>query len=253
VSGALTDSDEPASDAAPCYFRLASADELPPAGEDGRWLSPAERERAAAMAPQRRSDYRLGRWASKQALASLLGAEAPTLPHLEIRAAPDGSPLALVDAQPLPLQLSISHRQGRALCALRTGDDRDVGCDLERIEARSDAFLADFFTRGERELCASAGRRSWLAAALLWSVKESCLKALRTGLRRDSRSIEVSLLSLAPAPEPHGWQPVRAVDREASGEAAILRGWWRTWEGFVLTVAARAGAPPPCELAAPWR
>ena len=67
-----------------------------------------------------------------------------------------------------------------------------MGCDLEMIEPRSDAFVADYFTVEEQALVAraSAADRSRLLA-LLWSAKESALKALRAGLRLDTRCVIV--------------------------------------------------------------
>ena len=68
----------------------------------------------------------------------------------------------------------------------------ELGCDLEIVEPRSDAFIADYFTAEEQALIerTSAADRS-LLLALLWSAKESALKALRAGLRLDTRSVIV--------------------------------------------------------------
>lgn len=196
------------------------------------WLAAGERDRAAAMTvPWRREDFLLGRWAAKRLLASVLGCEPG--PALEIRAAPSGRPEALLDGQPLRLSISISHREGLALAAV---DDagRPLGADLEAVEPRSDAFVRDYFTRSEIAAVA-AGERN-LLANLIWSAKESALKALRTGLRLDTRSVEVRL------PEDggsEGWRPLAVHARETGEDFA---GWWRRDGGWVLTLAA---SPPP--------
>jgi len=91
--------------------------------------------------------------------------------------------LAGADAQPL-LGDGLVGPPGRA-----------IGCDLEIVEPRSDAFVEDFLTAAERSLVAGAPDEDarHLLANLVWCGKESALKVLRTGLRRDTRSVEVSL------------------------------------------------------------
>jgi 4'-phosphopantetheinyl transferase len=215
---------------APPRWRLARGSELPPEREDAGWLSPAELARARAMQPGRRADFRLGRFVARLVLGAHLGLDRAALARLEVRAAPDGAPEVHEGDLRLPIAISISHRDRRALCVL-SDDEGPLGCDLERIEARSEAFLAEFLTSAERARVAAAGRHAWLAAALAWSGKESCLKALRTGLRRDALGVEVEWDELDG--ELAGWRTLRAVDRERGGR---LAGCWRTREGFVLTV-----------------
>jgi len=74
-----------------------------------------------------------------------------------------------------------------------------------------------------------------LAVALVWLAKESALKALRQGLRLDTRSVEATLDPAAGDGE--GWRPlgVRHGERRFAG-------WWRPVGGHVLTVAT----DPPC-------
>jgi 4'-phosphopantetheinyl transferase len=113
----------------------------------------------------------------------------------------------------------------------------DLGCDLEVIEPRSEAFVEDYFTPGEQALVAQvcAKERSRLLA-LLWSAKESALKALREGLRLDTRSVVVSLregtLNL------NDWSPLQV--RCADGRS--FDGWWQQTHIIVRTLVAN---PPP--------
>jgi 4'-phosphopantetheinyl transferase len=121
-----------------------------------------------------------------------------------------------------------------------------IGCDLELVEPRSDAFVADYLTPAEQRLVAAAGEGDAreLLANLVWCGKESALKVLRTGLRRDTRSVEVSF----PDGEAvSGWAPmsVRAV------EGAVFAGWWQRFGAFLLTVAATGPVAPPRPLADP--
>jgi 4'-phosphopantetheinyl transferase len=113
-----------------------------------------------------------------------------------------------------------------------------IGCDLELVEPRTAAFIRDYLTVNERRFVAAAlseterDRR----ANLVWSAKESALKVLQTGLRRDTRSVEVTV-SLDRAPG--GWAPLAV--RAAEGQR--FPGWWARFGDFLLTVAAEPGEP----------
>jgi 4'-phosphopantetheinyl transferase len=215
--------------------------DVPPG--DG-WLGPAEVSYLASRRfPKRRSDWRLGRWTAKQALRAWL--EHPPEPfELEIIAARDGAPEAWCSGRALPLLISLSHRDGRAACVVAPPGVR-AGCDLETVEERSQAFLADYFTPGElAQLQKADPRRRTEAATVIWSAKESALKALRTGLRRDTRSVEVRL-DTAPS-SAAGWRRLQVADR-LGGET--FPGWWRRTGAQVLSVVAEAGVQEPRRLA----
>jgi 4'-phosphopantetheinyl transferase len=213
------------------------------------WLAPAERARLETLRfPKRRADFLLARFTAKRALARFLalpgGDEA--LAAVEVRAAADGSPHAFLGGAPAGVELSLSDRAGVAVCALRRGT-LAIGCDLELVEPRSDAFVADYLTARERAAVAEAGdpEARHRLANLLWSAKESALKVLRTGLRRDTREVEVTLLGGSV----EGWSAlrVRAV------EGAVFPGWWRQYGRFLVTVAGEREEPPPRALAEPER
>ena len=112
------------------------------------WLATSERERLGRMRFRKRSDdYRLGRWTAKRALALHLGLPliAAELATLEIRHAASGAPFAVHGGARLPLEISISDRAGQATCALAPAG-LALGCDLELVEPRSRAFVADYLT-----------------------------------------------------------------------------------------------------------
>ena len=221
---------------------LQTAADLPPHAE---WLSPAENERLAGLEVlKRRQEWLLGRWTAKRALAAYrpetLGRR--PLSHLEIRTAADGAPEAVCDGQALPLVLTLSHRSDLAVSAVAETDTA-LGCDLERLEPRSEGLVADFFTEQERTLVAAAGaEEAELLANLVWSAKESALKAMRVGLRMDTRRVEVEL----PAGKSvEGWRPIGVHHRESGQEFA---GWWRQIVHCVLTILASPPARVPVEL-----
>jgi 4'-phosphopantetheinyl transferase len=216
------------------------------------WLSPAEVTRLNSFrVPKRREDWRLGRWTAKNAVATYLRLPvAPsTLAAIEIRAAACGAPEAFLHGQPAALAISLTHRGGSAVCAI-VPQNAVIGCDLELIEPRTEAFLADYFTRDEqRGVAQASGAEKFLSLSLLWSTKESTLKALREGLRIDTRQVEVTLGETAAAPRrpeaTGGWRPLTARFQDR-----LFAGWWRHPDGSVLTIVGEPGLPPPLQLAA---
>ncbi len=216
------------------YWLTRADSDLP---TDAAWLTPAEIAVVSRFTmPKRERDWLLGRWTAKQALAAWPGLNNRLLSpdRLEIRAAADGAPEAFVSGEPLPLSLSISHSSGRALCAILGGGN--VGCDLEKVEERSELFVLDYFTRREQALVAALPKVDRpLYENLIWSAKESALKALRVGLKADTHSVEVNL---SISGMEGGWRrlEVRRVE-----DGTMFEGWWRRDDGFVITLAA----PPP--------
>jgi 4'-phosphopantetheinyl transferase len=163
-------------------WAIATQGEVPP-GDD--WLGPRERAALARFRwPARRDSFRLGRYTAKRLLGD---------GGVELLPSPEGPPraFAAAAAEPLPLSISLSHRAGLAACVAARGEVA-LGCDVELIEPRSRAFCCDFFTPGERAAVLSAPQPD-VAANLIWSAKESALKALHVGLGRDPLGLEVSL------------------------------------------------------------
>lgn len=160
------------------------------------WLSLTEGVRLRNMRfPKRRADWRLGRWTAKRALAGCLGltADEKTFAEIEIRPTPSGAPEVFIARRKQGVNLSLSHCSGTALCAISLSST-PVGCDLEAAEVRHDAFLTDYFTGAEQSCVRNSPlSERWRVLALLWSAKESALKALQVGLRLDTRLAVVNL------------------------------------------------------------
>jgi 4'-phosphopantetheinyl transferase len=205
------------------------------------WLSPAEQQTLAAFRfPKRRDEWLLGRYAAKSLLRSLPAYRALSPQVIEVHNAPEGVPaLALPVGTPSPGCLTISHSGPYALCALSAGPDLRIGADLERVETRSEDFIEDYFTPGEREMVHAARRESRdLVATLVWSLKEAMLKALGVGLRWDTRRVEVSETDSLPGVG-EDWHALQVSDHENA------RRPWAAWaqarDGYVLTAAALPG------------
>ena len=206
------------------------------------WLAPAEQEKMRSFrVPKRASDWRLGRWTAKRALAHShnLPGHPAALSAIEIIPADSGVPLAFVQGKPSSCAISISHSQGRGACATAPGSAA-LGCDVERIESRSDAFVSDYFTAEEQDAVARSPLHDRaILHTLLWSAKESAMKALGEGLRLDTRSLSVSRVG---QPSPWClWAPLTV--RTASG--ALFEGWWHADGEFVRTVIADPGCSEP--------
>ena len=210
-----------------------------------QWLSGSERARLAGFhVPKRRADWRLGRWTAKCALTRYwnLPRDLETLAAVELRPAPSGAPQVFLHGRPAPVTLSLSHSSGTGFCTIAP-DDAAVGCDLEKVEPHSAQFLSDYFTEGEQNLVAHtpANMRDQVLT-LLWSAKESALKALCCGLRMDTRSVNA-----VPAGDP--WTPGAEWRRVSAAHinGRTFKGWWRESHDLVYTVLAD---PPPRRLVA---
>lgn len=206
--------------------------------EDLDWLTPDETSVYQTLRlPGRRDDWRLGRWAAKRAVSLWLGEDPAhsTSPLLAIRPSPEGAPEVYRNGSRAPVAISYSHRAGRAACAVAPAGSA-LGCDIELIEPRSTAFLQDFFTPAECTRVTTAAEEDRpLLANLIWSAKESALKALKTGLRLDTWEVEVTLGQCTC----RGWSDL-AIHRPTTGQ--VFHGWWRREGDWVVTVAA---APAP--------
>jgi 4'-phosphopantetheinyl transferase len=229
---------------------------------DDSWFSDIERLHLNSLRfPKRRSDWRLGRWTAKHGVAACLNLpnNTETLAAIGIRPAASGAPEVFLSDKPAGVCISLSHRDNVAVCAVAP-DSAMLGCDLEVVEPRTPAFIADYFTMEEQTMIAgSAVSERDGIAALLWSAKESALKALRTGLRLDTHCVEVSLgqgwssaakevfaptTRPSPPAAPHqdgDWHPLTVS--HAHGQA--FRGWWLCTGKLVRTVVSvpAAGAP----------
>ena len=205
------------------------------------WLNASEAARVKSMRfTKRRADWRLGRWTAKRALALSLNMprHPKALAGIEIRPAQSGAPEVFFTSQPVAVTVSISHRGGSAVCAVALSAAA-LGCDLEVVEPRSEAFMADYFTAEEQAWVAQgpAADRSRLLA-LLWSGKESALKALREGLRLDTRCVTVTPVEASCSGDPDGWRPLHV----GYGDGQTFHGWWQQTGDRLRTLVA---APPP--------
>lgn len=234
---------------------------IPPPG----LLSPIESARLASLrSAKRRRDWLLGRWTAKQLLQSTLGQEfGLSLPLSAYTIENDamGAPLAEFDPnsagqdvtagctlEPDGLSLSISHSGDQAFCALSLLGDAHIGADIERIEERSEAFMHDYFTADEIAAVevAPAGLQSTVVT-LIWSAKEATLKALRLGLRADTRRVScpiaLDVTGLGDVPLGYLWtrfaiqvEPALWAQAGLAARQYATPGWWQIMSNYALTL-----------------
>ncbi len=212
------------------YWLTQNSDDVPDSDD---WLSEDERSLLRGMRfPKRRQDWRLGRWTAKLALCAYRAGEPRPLSTFEIRAAADGAPEAFWDNVAATVSISISHSNGRGLCAISSRDFA-VGCDLEKIEAREENLILDYFTSEEVFFIRQVAipERS-PAVNLIWSAKETVLKILREGMRRDTRSVCIR-------PD---FEACEGVWNKWTGHCQetgrLFCGCWRICDGYVYTLAS---------------
>lgn len=234
------------------YWFEQSENDVP---SDADWLNTGEQARLNAMRfAKRRNDWRLGRWTAKNAVANCLklSSESRVLSTVEIRAAKSGAPEVFLSNQPAEVTISLTHRNGIAACAVSLSAKVALGCDLELAEPHSEAFIADYFTEEEHDLLSqtSEENRSPLVS-LLWSTKESALKAIREGLRLDTREVNIQL-------EPADFESSR--DARVEWHPVVVRsknhgtfaGWWQLEGNLVRTLIASPTPKVPKMLAASY-
>ena len=217
--------------------------DLPP-GDD--WLSPRELSQLGGLCfPKRRADWLLGRWTAKRAVAAYLRLcqDPQALKRIEIRPALSGAPEVHIGEKPPEVSISLSHRQAVAMCVVAPVTSK-LGCDLEVIESHCDAFIRDYFTPKEQlaiDDIADEGEKC-RAVALVWSAKESALKAMTLGLRLDTRTVSVTLADTSIGCT--GWKNLQV----RGSDGWIFDGWWQQSGPLLRTVVANSKSRVPIRL-----
>lgn len=222
------------------YCRAQHEDDLP--GDD-RWLSPSEiRVLEGLRLSKRAADWRLGRWTVKSALMQMPDLPSRSAADWQILAGHDGAPRIHLDGRILDIPISLSHSGPRAFCVLSDSDIR-LGCDLEMVEPRSRPFEETYFCESELnwlDQCDQAERDRYVT--LIWSAKESVLKALHVGLMADTRRVVVRQ---PVSSNKKGWMCIEASDRE---ESELYRGWWRIAGNSIYTLLSDRAISRPINL-----
>ncbi len=203
-------------------------------------LHPAEQRCLAELKlSRRRSEWLIGRWTAKHLLQTCLERALKVrlpLDAIGIYNDTHGAPVAMADcgSRIVEWAISLSHSHSYGFSAALPDRAIGLGADIERVDEREWRFVEDYFTLDEidRVCAAPMGRRETLITAI-WSAKEAALKALHRGLTIDTRRVHCAI------------DPYRYSDHEwlgfnitcTSSYMQTLRGWWRTWGEYVLTIS----------------
>ena len=165
---------------APASLEVFATATITAAGSDSRecdWLTPAEADRAAAIArPERRAQFVTGRWLLRYAAARVFGEDGYRLDCIE------GRPVVMA-AEPGPAALSLSHSGALVVCA--AGRVQALGVDVEQIRPRGEWSALSAWTLHPRERARLEGigeAQRWRAFYQAWTFKEALAKALGVGV-----------------------------------------------------------------------
>jgi 4'-phosphopantetheinyl transferase len=206
--------------------------EATPPRDRPAWLSADERARAARYRrPRDRQRFERRRGWLRQVLGAYLG-----LPPADVRLeyGAHGQPLV---AGRTGLRFSLSHADGRVLCALGTG--RRIGVDLAcaRPGPADDAVARALFAPGEiAGLRALPPEARGPAFHRCWTRKEAYVKARGEGLALPLDAFEVSLA-------PERWTTLVRCALEPAAPARWAFLLLEPFAGYVGSVAIETAAP----------
>jgi 4'-phosphopantetheinyl transferase len=146
------------------------------------WLDQDERDRADRFrVPTSRNQHVVGRGMARK----LLGGEEVAPQSIRFAIEPHGKPY-VVHPDSAKQPFNVAHTDGLVLCGIGSSEHTMIGVDVERVGRRTDPGLADrFFSPPEidylNRLPAGEARRT--AFLRIWTLKESFIKAIGTGLQ----------------------------------------------------------------------
>ena len=200
-------------------LRIYHASALPLLGrKGGEALSQYRREKLAKITQP--EAYALSLGAELLLLAALQDLQLPVAEPLDITCGDGGKP-ALENGP----EFSLSHSGERVLCAL---SDRAVGADIQQLRPYNPALAHRFFTAEEGAWLEAQQERD-LAFSLLWSLKESYVKFLGSGIA------ETHLDSFTVRIAPEG---------RAHIDGSGMKLWYAVHTGYVMTVCSDAYPQP---------
>jgi phosphopantetheinyl transferase len=187
----------------------------------------------------RRDSFLAGRWVAKRLIQNVLLPD-KSFCEISILNESSGKPYAVYDGERLDGELSISHAGKWAAAALSV-DGLSVGVDIEVTTPRSSAFVVDYFSSGECALLNDRTDKYDLNVTVIWSAKESMLKALGLGLRLDTRRVRVTSIGFHRGSGSDGWNPLGL-----ESDNSVWVGCWRQINEVVLVCAICL--THPCEI-----
>lgn len=203
------------------------------------WLPAEEQQRADRFRlPSSRHQFIVGRGMLRRLLSRRLGVDPQDVP---LAFAAYGKPYLAGCHQP---QFNIAHTAGRVVCALASA--AVIGVDIEAASRRVDLDLAARYF--------SAQESAWLSslpAALqpeaflkIWTLKESFIKAIGTGL---SMPLDQFAFQQIDSPQPRLWLQA-SLENQQHGPAAAWQSRLIPTDDYFVAVTIRAPRRPPITL-----
>ncbi|MFO8100125.1 MAG: 4'-phosphopantetheinyl transferase superfamily protein [Salinibacter sp.] len=181
------------------------------------WLSEEEHDRWRGFgSDRRRCAFLAGRAVARRLLASRMGLVPADVP---LRRAEDEA----VDVVGTDWHVSIAHSGDRALAAAAR---HRVGSDLERVISRDPAVARFLLRPDERDLLEALPYDRNRTLLLLWTLKESVLKARRTGFRTSPKAVHLSVDAAA--------HTARARVQGEEHWAVFFAPWDRYWTAVAV-------------------
>jgi len=172
------------------------------------------------------------------------------LRQIEILPDASGAPRVCVANESARLSISLTHREGKAACAI-TDNDIALGCDLEIIEPHSNALLqTTLLVKNRRQFPQSMVFSAIFSSPCSGAQKRVLSKPCETGLRADTRSVVINFLdvhSFAPCSPNglNGWHSLQAH----YGTDVMLHGWWQASGRWIRSLVSLSPMAPPIPLA----
>jgi 4'-phosphopantetheinyl transferase len=145
------------------------------------WLTSDERRGADRFRrPTSRNQHVIGRGMARH----LLGGDGVDARAIRFDVLSQGKPVVAAP-QAARQSFNVAHTEGLVLCGLATDERLLIGVDVERIERRTDPALADrYFSEPEIRFLRCRSDATWRRETFLriWTLKESFIKAIGTGL-----------------------------------------------------------------------
>jgi len=180
------------------HFKFQEQKDVP---VDLDWLHPSELEIYNSFRfEKRKQDWLLGRWTAKNLLIENYYTDLDP-DKIAILAGENRAPYVYLNGEKNHHLISISHSHALSFC-VSTNQEIQVGCDLEKIEKRSDFFLQDYFSDLERRKVNSIGKvlSEEMLYTTFWSAKEALMKATRQGMSLHPKKIEISNIEFDGSP-----------------------------------------------------
>jgi len=151
-------------------------------------LHPAERNVFDCLPTAIRKDsYLLGRVAAKMAISMIVGPAA--MPSVYIDRGVFMFPVVKSHLN-YNIQVSISHCDDIGI-GLAFPEEHPLGVDIERIRPDLGGITREYLSAADQKLLENCRMSDPAGHTLLWTVKESLTKILRTGLTMDLKTLEI--------------------------------------------------------------